>query len=251
MEQFIKNLARGAGAILKEGFHKELQINHKKGYWDVVTQYDLAADKYIQDRIKKKFPKHSILSEETGGSRKGQNIWVIDPLDGTRNFSRGTPLFCTIIAFIKNGKTELGAIYDPIKDELFYAQRGKGAALNGKAIDILKPDTLAHSMAGFDWHVIDTTARIRHKINNLIYNERLWYMALGSAGLDLGYLAAGRFDFGLLNGAHPWDYAAGILIAREAGAKVTDFRGHFAVWDSKQVVAASPKLHKQIMQYLK
>src|SRR3989338_3076332 len=119
MQSFIKNLAKGAGDILRDGFRKEIEINHKKGHWDVVTQYDLASDKYIQDRIKKKFPSHGILSEEGVDIKNKKNLWIIDPLDGTRNFSRGIPIFCTTFSFIKNGVLEYGVTYDPIHDELF------------------------------------------------------------------------------------------------------------------------------------
>lgn len=251
MVQFIKNLARGAGKILKDGFRKEIEINHKKGHWDVVTQYDLAADKFIQGRIKKKYPKHAILSEESGQIGKGSNLWIIDPLDGTRNFSRGIAQFCTIIGYVHGGKLELGAIYDPIRDELFYAQRGRGARLNGKVINVSSAESLDFAHFAADIVIDATSSSLRRKIERMSVKESLWNLSFASAGINLVYTAAGRTDASLMLGGNPWDYAAGCLIAAEAGAKVTDLKGNLYRWTFDELVAANPKVHREILDYLK
>lgn len=250
MEQLIKNLVRGAGAIIRDGFRKELQINHKKGHWDVVTQYDLAADKFVTDRIKKQFPKHSILSEESGAVGQGKNVWIIDPLDGTRNFSRGIPQFCSIIAYVHGGRLELGAIYDPIHDELFFAKKGKGATLNGKVIHVSQTEKLDFAHFAIDIVIDYASKDLQKKVQNMWASENLWNVSFACAGVNLAYTAASRTDASLMFGGNAWDYAAGCLIAQEAGGKVTDLKGRAYHWKSKEVVIANRILHNQIISYL-
>ena len=251
MEQFIKNLARGAGAILREGFRKELEINHKTAHWDVVTQYDLASDKYIQDRIKKKFPSHSILSEETGRAGKSDNIWVIDPLDGTRNFSRGMPFFCVSISFVKKNHVVYGVIYDPIHDELFFAERGRGATLNGKPIFVSQSNMLNSAMACVLWHSNVVSEQLIKKLQKLSRENEFWNTVMASAALSLAQVACGRLDLFVSKGAYPWDYSAAACIAREAGAKISDFKDKPYKWNLNEIVVANPKLHKLLIKSLK
>lgn len=236
---------------MRDGFRKEIEINHKKGHWDVVTQYDLAADKFIQDRIKRKFPKHSILSEETGGRRSAGDLWIIDPLDGTRNFSRGIPTFCTSIAYAKNGKQILGAIYDPVHDELFFAQKDKVATLNGKKISVAAVDDPEFALCSVAWNSSSSTAKEVARLQKFIAKTRIWNSSISSGALALAYVACGRYDFDIMLKAYPWDYAAGVLIAREAGAIVTELDGKNYTLHSECTVTANPKLHKMIIQALK
>jgi len=251
MEQFIKNLARGAGAILKEGFRKEFEINQKTDHWDVVTQYDLASDKYIQDRIKKKFPGHSILSEETGRAGKSDNLWIIDPLDGTRNFSRGLPFFCVSISFVRKHRVVYGVIYDPIHDELFFAERGRGATLNGKPISVSQASTLDSAMACVLWHSNVVSVQLIKRLQKITLENKFWNTVLASAALSLAQVAAGRLDLFISKGAYPWDYSAAACIVKEAGAKISDLQGKPYKWSSNEVVAANPKLHKLLIKSLR
>lgn len=251
METFIKNLARGAGAILRDGFKRKLEISHKQDFWDVVTQYDLASENYIVERIKKKFPAHSIIAEESGehlASRK--QFWVIDPLDGTRNFSRGIPFFCVSIAFVKDGQILYGAVYDPMHDELFFAGKGKGAALNGQPITVSPVENLQSAFAAFLWCREPAFRQTIKKLHSVILEHEIWNVPMASAALALAYTAAGRYDFFVGKGCYPWDYSAGALIAVEAGARVTDFEGGRYKWNSDGAVAANPVLHKKIMKEL-
>src|SRR3989338_7275566 len=145
MERFIKNLAKGAGAIVREGFRTKLKISIKDTPWDLLTEYDLASEKYIIDRIAKKFPNHGILGEESGQIRSGKHLWIIDPIDGTTAFTRGIAQFAVVISFVKNNNIEMSVVYDPIADELFFAKRGKGAFLNGKKITVSGKSDLDHA----------------------------------------------------------------------------------------------------------
>ena len=250
MEQFIKKLARGAGAILRDGFRHDIEINHKTGHWDVVTQYDLASDKYIQTHIKKKFPKHSILSEETGREGKNDHLWVIDPLDGTRNFSRGIPFFCVSIAFVRKNKILYGAIYDPVHDELFFAKDGKGAILNGKSISVSTPEILDSAMASVLWHANIVGPKIVSKLQKFARDNQFWQTNLASAALSIAYVACGRVDLHVSKGAFPWDYAGATFIVKQAGGRVSDFQGRPYQWNSDGVIAANPKIHKLILKQM-
>lgn len=252
MEKFIKNLAKGAGAILREGFRKKLRLKFKQDFWDVVTQYDLASEDFLVGKIKARYPNHGIISEEGGGGAmtKKKEFWLIDPLDGTRAFSRGLSHFCVSIAFVSRGELKYGAVYAPMDDELFFGQRHKGAFLNNKSISVTKTDSLKYATIA----LIMGTARTSYKENIFVYDavlkNKLWPSNVESAALSAVYPAAGRYDIYISKGLYPWDYSAAALILREAGAKVTDFEGRSYQWDSESIMAANPVLHKKIMATL-
>ncbi len=235
---------------MREGFGTEFKVNHKLGYWDLVTEYDLASEKFIIDRIRRRFPGHGVLSEEMGqiGSRK--NIWVIDPLDGTIPFSRGYAQFGVSIGFASNNIIKHGVVYDPVLDELFYAQKGKGAYLNGKRIRIFEPEALHFANAYF---VLGTGMASDHQrryfYNKLVIPYQLWRAGVLAATLSLAHTAAGRLDLAI-SYLPPWDNCAGALLLKEAGAKVTDFKGRPYRWDGEELVAASPKIHGEIIKVL-
>lgn len=252
MEQFIKNLARGAGAILRDGFRTKFKIGYKNNNtWDLVTEYDLASEKYLIDRILKKYPTHGILSEESGHIIKNHNFWVLDPLDGTSSFSRGLTGFCVSIAFVSNNKIVLSAVYDPIEDELFFAKAKKGATLNGKKILIPNADDLNFSGISLQVASGRTDAKDRRKVYNMVTKYQLWPLNTGSAALSSSYVACGRYHCVVSKLLSPWDYCGSALILKEAGAKVTDFEGKPFRWNSDGMISASPALHKQIMVALK
>ena len=249
MEQFIKNLARGAGAILRDGFGKKLQITAKGNFWDFATQYDYASEKFIVEKIRAKYPGHGILGEEQGPSGSKKEFWLIDPLDGTRNFSRGIPYFCVLIAYIKNNQILLGTVYDAVHNQLFFAKKHGGAYLNGKKIRVGPVDKLESTMAATAWsHSSKTLSR---KIQNMMLQNEIWNNSLCTGGLTLAYVASGMLDFDLRSFGQPWDYAAGALLVQEAGGKVSDINGKPYRWDAKSVIAANPVLHKKIIEALK
>ncbi|MDP3741488.1 MAG: inositol monophosphatase family protein [bacterium] len=248
MEKFIKNLARGAGKILREGFRTEFKVSYKQGTWDLVTEYDLASEKYIIDRIRKKYPRHGILSEETGLIGKKDKIWVIDPLDGTLPFARGYQQFGVSIGFVSRGKVRYAAVYDPMHDELFYAKKGRGSFLNGKRIGIAKPHDLYHANIYAALGTGIATDKQRKTVfNKLLLPFGLWRAGALAAAVSLAWMAAGRLDVAITS-LPLWDNCAGALLLQEAGAEVTDFGGKPWRWDKGELIAASPKLHRQIME---
>lgn len=248
MEAFIKNLARGAGKIARSGFRSNFKATEKTGFWDVVTKYDLAIDKFVVERIKKKFPTHGILTEESGQVKKAKRFWILDPIDGTANFNRGIANFCTAISFVENDVIKFGAIYEPITDELFFAKAKEGAFLNGKKIRVRNYGELFKASIAIELFVDDNPYS---SYRNLLKAEILPPIGLHSGVLHCAYLSAGRFDGLLQKGGKPWDLSAGGLIMKEAGAKVTDFKGKPYRWDFKEILAANPVLHKKIMAALK
>ena len=222
----IERLAREAGAILREGYDKEHTV-HYKGTIDLVTETDHASEAFLLGEIKSHFPGGYILAEESGNIQgSNEDLWYIDPLDGTVNYAHHIPIFCVSIGFAANGVLTLGAVYDPLRDEMFLAEKGKGAFLNGKQIHVSTTSELEKSLlvTGFPYDTWNT------ELDNFKYFERLakktqGVRRLGSAALDACYVAAGRFDGFWEFKLKPWDVAAGGLIAAEAGATVTAIDG--------------------------
>ena len=248
----IERLARGAGAILRDGYDKEHQISYK-GVIDLVTEVDHASEAFLLKEIQSRFPESHILAEESG-EIKGVNegVWYIDPLDGTVNYSHHIPLFSVSIAYAFKGVVILGAVYDPMRDELFSAERDKGAQLNGKQIHASKATELQKSLlvTGFPYDTWDT------KQDNFRNFEKLAKMTqgvrrLGSAALDGCYVGAGRFDAFWELRLNAWDIAAGGLIAQEAGAKVTAVDGSPDYISAPQsILAAAPGIYQQLLGHL-
>lgn len=252
MENFIKNLARGAGEILRNGFGKKLNISLKSEHsWDIVTQYDLAADNFVIEKIRRKYPNHGIFSEESGHLIKRKNFWLIDPLDGTHAFAKNLASFSVSIAYVSNNQIKLGAVYAPMTDEMFFAKKGHGAFLNNKKIAVGMTDNLDLATTALVTGSKRTTKKERAMIFKNVVKYRLWLSRMESAALSAAYAAAGRYDIWISNNLDPWDYAAGALILKEAGAKITDFRGLPYRWNSESIVAANPKLHKLVIKNFK
>lgn len=248
----LTTLARAAGEILRAGFGKVHTIGYK-GEIDLVTEVDHQSEDYLLGEIAKQFPEHRVFSEESG-ERKGSadDVWYIDPLDGTLNYSHGLPIFCVSIAYEHKGELQLAAVYDPMPDELYTAERGKGAHLNGKPIHVSSPTELKSSLlvTGFPYDAWT------NPVNNFAEFERLskrtqGVRRLGSAALDLCYVAAGRLDGFWEIRLNAWDVAAGAVIAQEAGAKVTNVRGGADFISKPQsVLAANPVLHSLMLAIL-
>jgi myo-inositol-1(or 4)-monophosphatase len=245
-------IARSAGAILRAGFGQQHQVEFK-GEIDLVTEIDHQSEEYILVGINKRFPGHRIFTEESGEQAGSEgDVWYIDPLDGTLNYSHGLAFFCVSIAYAHQGQLSLAAVYDPMADEMFTAERGRGAALNEKSIHVSASGELKSSLlvTGFPYDAWT------NPVNNFAEFQRFSMRTqgvrrLGSAALDLCYVAAGRLDGFWEIRLNPWDVAAGALIALEAGALVTDVRGGPDFISKPQsVLAANPALHTQMLEVL-
>ncbi len=248
--EFAIEVARGAGKILRENYGKSKEINFK-GEIDLVTNVDLQSEKFIISQIKGKYPDDKILAEESGESGTGGNVWIIDPLDGTTNFAHDYPKFAVSIGYVEDGVIKIGVIYDPLLDELFYAERGKGAFLNGKKLKVSEIGNLQVALlaTGFTYDVKVTgknLSEFRHFVLTVQGVRRD-----GSAALNLAYLAAGRFDGFWEYGLKPWDVVAGVLLVEEAGGRVTDMSGGEYKIGSYEILASNGKIHGEMIEVLK
>ncbi len=221
--------ARKAGDFIAKSHENADSVETlQKGTYDFVTNIDKGAEAIIIDVIKKSYPDHAFVAEESGsqGNAKSDYQWIIDPLDGTTNFVNGLPHFAVSIALRIKGRTELGCVYDPMRNELFTAQRGAGAQLNSRRIRTGNAKDLTGTVlaTGFPFKAKQHSESYM-KIMSALFVDCADFRRTGSAALDLCYLAAGRVDGFFELGLKPWDIAAGELIAREAGAIVTDFTG--------------------------
>ena len=249
----LETLARGAGEILRAGYHQQNPIDHK-GTIDLVTEVDRQSEFYLLGGIAAKFPEHRVVAEETGGLEGSDDcMWYIDPLDGTTNFAHKLPIFSVSIAFADTEGLNLGVVYDPMRDEMFSAERGKGTRMNGETIKVGEAVELSKSLlvTGFPYD------RFENPDNNLEYFNRFTLRVqgirrLGSAAIDLCNVACGRVDGFWEIRLEPWDLAAGTLIAREAGSVVTKLNGKPDMLTSPyNVVAANPTLHEKMLGVLR
>lgn len=252
MLNFAIGVARDAGALLRDRLGTRIDISHK-GSIDLVTDVDLASEKLIREAISTYYPRHEILAEEGGLTESSSEYrWVVDPLDGTTNYAHGYPVFCVSIALEHKGEVVVGVVYDPMREELFTAERGGGAALNNRPIRVSTIDDLTQGIlsTGFPYDIKTS------KLTNLDHwaNFAMNAQALrrdGAAALDLCYVACGRYDgFWELN-LSPWDTAAGALIVAEAGGRVTDFGGGVFSNYKPEVVASNGKIHDRMIEVLK
>lgn len=247
----LEDWARQAGALLRAGLGSAFQVDFK-GEIDLVTEMDRRSEDYLIGQVRAAFPEHAIVSEEAGSLQGSSACWYIDPLDGTMNYAHGVPIFCVSIAYAEEDQIVLGVIYDPMQDECFSAERGRGATLNGQPIHVGGQAALdrAFLVTGFPYDIRQT------EFNNIELFGRLLLRAqsvrrLGSAALDLGYVAAGRFDGYWEIRLKPWDLAAGALIVQEAGGVITSFTGHPNFLQPPYgIVVSNPALHPLLWQAL-
>ena len=249
----VETLAREAGEILRLGYGNRHQVDHK-GIIDLVTEVDNRSEGFLLGEILRRYPDHKVLAEESGASA-GEDccLWYVDPLDGTVNYAHGVPIFSVALAYQEGGEVLLGVVYDPLRDECFSAKKGIGAWLNGEEIRVSTVSDLDQSLlvTGFPYDVRTNPD------NNLEYFNRFALLTqgvrrLGSAALDLCYVAAGRFDGFWEIRLNPWDVAAGGLIAQEAGALVTDLRGgQDYLTQPLSILAANPFIHTAMLAILK
>jgi myo-inositol-1(or 4)-monophosphatase len=247
----LKAVEAGA-AQLQHFFNGEYKITNKEGINNLVTEADHAAEKAIIDIIQKDYPNHFILSEETGEIKSESEFkWIIDPIDGTVNFSNGIPLCCVSIGLEKDGKMIMGAVYNPFLDELFFAQTGFGASLNDKKISVSKKTKVINSclVTGFPYTYLDSPNGPLQVFEKLI-RQGIPVRRLGSAAIDLCWVAAGRFDGFYEHKLQAWDSAAGFLIVEEAGGKVTDFAGNPYSPYQPHILATNGAIHEELRSYL-
>jgi myo-inositol-1(or 4)-monophosphatase len=243
----MAEIAREAGGLLMEFFRRRVKIEYK-GDADLVTEADRTSEKLILERIRAHWPGHEVIGEEgarieTGGDYR----WYVDPLDGTTNFAHGFPVFCVSLGLAFRGKRKAAVLYDPTRDELFAAERGKGAFLNGHRIEVSQTAKLAQSLlaTGFPSHK-------RHKSPNIYFYHQLTLRThgvrrAGSAALDLANVACGRFDGFWEFNLNAWDTAAGILIVEEAGGRVSGFHGETLEITDRDVVASNGLIHADLV----
>jgi len=243
----MAEIAREAGALLVPYFEEHIKFEYK-GDVDLVTEADRKSEALILSRIRARWPQHDVIGEEgTRIEAGGDYKWYVDPLDGTTNFAHGFPVFCVSLAIEHKGKRVAAVVYDPTRDELFAAELGRGAFLNGERIHVSAVKTLAESLlaTGFPSHK-------RHKNPNIYFYHQITLRTHGvrrpgSAALDLCCVAAGRFDGFWEFNLNPWDTAGGVLIVEEAGGRVTKFDGSEFEVNSKETLASNSIIHDQLL----
>ncbi|UCE20613.1 MAG: inositol monophosphatase [Gemmatimonadota bacterium] len=252
MLKFTVDVAIRTGHILLNHFQRGLDVRYKSSEIDLVTEADLASERFIVETIRHHYPKHGILSEEEVEDKEDREFfWIIDPLDGTVNYAHGFPIFCVSLALQQRGDPILGVTHDPMRDETFTAVKNLGAFLNGDALKVSGADRLVRSLVatGFPYK------RATIEDNNLPEFNRVLPKVQGvrrggSAALDLAYVAAGRLDGYWEAHLSPWDWAAGVLMIQEAGGRVTDRRNQPWTFGSKKMVATNGLIHEELLHIL-
>jgi myo-inositol-1(or 4)-monophosphatase len=253
---FAIGVAREAGGLLLDRLGRALQVSNK-GAIDLVTEADLASEKLIIERIRSHYPRHAILAEESGDSETSSSNsdaewkWIIDPLDGTTNYAHGYPCFCVSIGIERQGKLEIGVVYDPMRNEMFAAERGQGATLNERPMRVSAVEELNRAMlcTGFPYDVRERPDFARDFSNFTMQAQAV--RRDGSAALDLAYVACGRFDGFWEDGLNPWDIAAGVVLIEEAGGTVSDFQGGALDIYSPRVLASNGLVHQSMMAVIR
>lgn len=249
LKQTLIKAAEMGAAVMKSYFNGVFEISNKEGVNNLVTEADHASEKAIFEVIKKDFPDHYILSEEAGELIQDSTYkWIIDPIDGTVNFANGIPICCVSIGVEMAGKMILGAVYNPFINEFFFAQKGFGATLNNKKIQVSTRTEVAKSsmVTGFPYTYLDTPNGPLQVFEKLI-RKGVPVRRLGSAAIDLCWVAAGRFDGFYEHQLQAWDSAAGFLMVEEAGGKVTDFEGNYYSPYQPHIIATNGLIHDELL----
>ncbi|HEY6333514.1 MAG TPA: inositol monophosphatase family protein [Blastocatellia bacterium] len=252
MLDFAISVAKAAGALLRDRVGTRIDISSKGQETNLVTDVDLASERLIREAIATHYPRHQVLAEEGGLAESASEYrWVVDPLDGTTNYAHGYPVFCVSIALEHKGETLLGVVYDPMRDELFSAERGAGAALNNRPIHVSKTQELGKSMlaSGFPYDIRTSKLTNLENWSNFALSAQALRRA-GAAAIDLCNVACGRFDGFWELSLSPWDVAAGALIVAEAGGRLSDFSGANFSSYHPEVVASNGLIHDAMLQVL-
>jgi myo-inositol-1(or 4)-monophosphatase len=252
MIQDLINISKEAGEIIREGFGKKLKVEYKSNETNLVTEIDKASEKHIIDFIKKKYPAHSILAEESGEKKStSEYLWVVDPLDGTTNFAHGLPIFSVSIGLQKKGKTIMGVVYDVMQNIAYVAEEGNGAYANAERIKVSLNEIVNHSVlvTGFPYNIADNPENALEIFSALTRKARA-IRRLGSAAIDLCYVARGVFDGFWELYLHPWDICAGMLIVEEAGGSITDFSGNTIDIYAERILASNKVIHSKLIDII-
>jgi myo-inositol-1(or 4)-monophosphatase len=246
----LLNAIQAGAAQIQHFFNGPFKISNKEGINNLVTEADHAAEKAIIEVIQADYPEHFILSEETGELKTDSEYkWIIDPIDGTVNFANGIPLCCVSIGIEKEGQMVMGAVYNPFMNEMFFAQKGFGASLNDKKISVSNKTEVIKSclVTGFPYTYLDAPNGPIQVFEKLV-RKGIPVRRLGSAAIDLCWVAAGRFDGFYEHNLQAWDSAAGFLMVEEAGGKVTDFKGdHYSPYQP-HIIATNGKIHDELLK---
>jgi myo-inositol-1(or 4)-monophosphatase len=245
----LLNAVEAGAAELSRFFNQSFIVSNKQGINNLVTEADHAAEAAILDIIKREFPDHYILSEEAGEIIQDSNYkWIVDPIDGTVNFAHSIPLCCVSIAIEYNGEIIMAAVYNPNLNEFFFAEKGNGATLNEKKIAVSEKQNVMNAclVTGFPYTYLDMPNGPLQVFEKFI-RKGVPVRRLGSAAIDLCWVAAGRFDGFYEHKLEAWDSAAGYLIVEEAGGRVTDFKGNKFSYYQPHVLATNGKIHEEML----
>lgn len=248
----IINIAVEAGEVIKDGFGKNIQVDFKSNESNLVTEIDKKSENHIIDFIKKKFPSHGILTEESGEVKSSSDfLWVIDPLDGTTNFAHGLPIFSVSIGVQKNNKTIAGVVFDVMQNFIYAAEIGAGSFCNSEKLFVSKNESLRRSLlvTGFPYDVADNPHKALDIFSLMIKSSR-GIRRLGSAAIDFCYVAKGAFDGFWEVHLNPWDICAGKLIVEEAGGTVTDFNSSDINIFNNKILCSNKLIHQQMISII-
>ena len=240
--------AHRAGRILQDRFRSSKKVSFKRGV-DIVTDVDLAAEKAVLDLLREEYPEFGILAEESKPVESGSPFtWVVDPLDGTRNYANGVPHFCTVVALAYENEPIVGVTYDPVRNELFTAEKGKGAFLDGEPLSVSENLELGQSLLCCDLGYVDEKAVLAIDLIRSLWSGIISLRLMGSSALGVAYAAAGRVDLYFHHSLSPWDIASGLLLVKEAGGIVVDRQGRAANLRTPSIIASNPQLADRFLQ---
>lgn len=249
---FIKETTTEAGKILKDGFGSTFKIDKKLSKNDIVTEFDFKSEEFIINNIKKAYPNHGIVSEEDGIRESDSEYkWIVDPLDGTVNFANNIPLFSVSIALMKKNEIIEGAVFNPIIGELFQATKGEGTYFNGNKVLVSEKSDFQTSLlvTGFPYNVNENPELSLNSFNQII-SKGIPVRRLGSAALDLAYVACGRFEGFWEVNLKSWDVAAGILLVREAGGICTNYNSEPSKVNDGKIIATNNLIHSNLLEVI-
>jgi myo-inositol-1(or 4)-monophosphatase len=250
LKETLLKATQAAGIVLQENFYLPFEITNKEGINNLVTEVDHKSEQAIISIIKENFPEHFILSEEAGEIiQESEYKWIIDPIDGTVNYANGIPICCVSIGIEKNGKMIMGAVYNPFINELYFAERGQGATLNNKPIKVSEKTEVIKSclVTGFPYTYLDSPNGPLQVFEKFI-RKGIPVRRLGSAAIDLCWVAAGRFDGFYEHKLSAWDSAAGFIMVEEAGGKVTDLAGNYYNPYQPGLIATNGLIHDEMVR---
>ncbi len=248
--EVARSCAQKAGELARARFRQPQEVT-AKGRGNLVTETDFEIESLIKRTLAQEFPEHRLLSEETASETDSAGwVWVADPVDGTRNFVSGIPFFCINLALCHDGETVVAVTHDPIHDETFWAERGRGAWVNDQPIRASDTPTVAASVLGIDLGYNDGSGRASLRLLQELFPGIQSIRIPGSAALGLAYAACGRYDLFLHQNLYPWDVVSGLLLVREAGGTITTRDGSPATLRSPSVIAGGPRAHADLLRWL-